>query len=334
MKSRNPSDDSLAVGVDRIVQIVNSRMAVFTKKGELYPTTGTVLLGLIVTNTIFAGFGGPCEKQVSGDAVVRYDQLAHRWLFVLPIFRRPVGQPKTPYSMCYAVSADADPLGRYYRYEFKRPLFPDYPRPEIWRDGYYVPTSSGDTVIQKSACVADRSRMLRGLSATEQCVLIDGSNFLNSADIDGRKLPPAGAPNIVLVAGGTQLRKIYQGDQIYSYKFHVDWSDPARTSVTGPFKISVAPYHYLCNGQLTNCVPQLGIDVRLDAQGDKLMQRTVYRKIGRRESIVALQSIDTKAGGGGIRWYEFRLNKSAIPVCIRRAPMRPMETIAGWAAWT
>src|SRR5262249_10299350 len=30
---RNPSDNSLAVGPDHIVQIVNSKMAVFTKKG-------------------------------------------------------------------------------------------------------------------------------------------------------------------------------------------------------------------------------------------------------------------------------------------------------------
>src|SRR5262245_18331944 len=118
--------------------------------------------------------------------MVRYDQLAHRWLIVMPIFGRaeerpdqppdwtarpaayqsPVGrpdqpgaaeplyqpaasaqdapgaqgaapsapsapsapraQPKGPYSICYAISTTDDPLGSYYRYEFLRPLFPDY----------------------------------------------------------------------------------------------------------------------------------------------------------------------------------------------------------------
>ena len=29
---------------------------------------------------------------------------------------------------------------------FLRPLFPDYPRPAVWPDGYYVPTSTGDDV--------------------------------------------------------------------------------------------------------------------------------------------------------------------------------------------
>ena len=90
------------------------------------------------------------------------------------------------YAMCYAISTTSDPLGPYYRYEFLRPLFPDYPRPAIWPDGYYVPTSTGDTVIQKQAFVVDRARMLKGEDATEQGIIIDGVNFLNNADIDGK----------------------------------------------------------------------------------------------------------------------------------------------------
>ncbi len=180
---------------------MNSRLAIFTKKGKKYDTTGTVLYGAVPTNTVFAGFGGTCEARNNGDAVVRYDQLADRWLIVMPIFRRaaaaarsaagvdarrqglrqPAGRRRSarcrgeavraaaraatatgtrappaapaaggrgaappeeqgPYSMCYAISTSADPLGTYYRYEFLRPLFPDYPRPAVWPDGYYVPT--------------------------------------------------------------------------------------------------------------------------------------------------------------------------------------------------
>ena len=361
---RNPSDNSLAVGPDHIVQIVNSRMAIFTKKGAKYDTTGRVLYGAVPTNTLFKGFGGECEARNNGDVVVRYDQLADRWLVVMPIFRRsperpdqpepwkagstaylsppgiagqpgraaalfvpppappeptppaaaapaapPVPQEKGPYSMCYAVSASPDPLGAYYRYEFLRPLFPDYPRPAIWPDGYYVPTSTGDDVIQKHACVADRARMLKGEPATEQCLVIDGVNFLNNADLDGRKLPPSGAPNIMMATGGTQLQKDFDDDGIYVWQFHVDWAQPANTKVIGPEKIVVAPYHYLCDGQLTNCVPQPGTDRRLDAQGDKIMARLVYRNVGGRESIVGVHSVNTETGGGGVRWYEFTVGK-------------------------
>jgi hypothetical protein len=378
---RSPSDSSLAIGPDHIVQIVNSRLAVFSKKGARFGTTGTVLYGAVATNVIFAGLGGVCESRNNGDAVVRYDQLANRWLIVMPIFGRiplrdgpkpaPAGQPAAPgqlaiegqasdpgqavappahppqpppqpegrgrgpaasptptpppgtYAMCYAVSTTSDPLGPYYRYAFNRPLFPDYPRPAIWPDGYYVPTSTGDTVIQKHACVADRASMLAGRPAAEQCIVIDGVNFLNNADIDGRALPPAGAPNIMMAAGGTQLKNVLEDDAIFAWTFHVDWRTPANTKISDPIRIGVAPYQYLCGGQLTNCVPQPGTDRRLDAQGDKLMQRLVYRNVGGHESIVALHSVATGAGGGGVRWYEFRLDKARKPVVFQQGTYAP-----------
>lgn len=370
---RNPSDNSIAVGPNHIVVSVNSRMAIFTKRGRRFDSTGQLLYGPVNTNNVFRGFGGRCAALNNGDAVVRYDQLADRWLIVMPLFRRgperadqpaewkaseraylsppgvpgqpgraarlyqppppdPAAQPSAesrsgnpqrarggapsgtqgpqgPYSMCYAISAGPDPLGSYYRYEFLRPLFPDYPRPAIWRDGYYVATSSGDNVIQKHACVVDRARMLKGEPATEQCFVIDNVNFLNNADIDGKETPPRHAPNVILATGGTQLKGVLDDDGVYYWSFSVDWKRPERTALRGPTKIAVAPYRYLCGGQLTNCVPQPGSERRLDAQGDKIMPRLVYRRIGDRESIVGVHSVNTSAGGGGVRWYEFRVDK-------------------------
>ena len=384
----NPSDNSLAVGPDHIVQIVNTRIAVFTKKGKRFDSTGKVLLGPVETRTVFKGFGD-ADGINNGDAVVRYDQLAKRWLIVMPIFRRlpnrtntppptathgpamlsqpavahqpgnaqalyqppPLGQTNFnpnqlgtnapvrgqrgfgrggqvgPYAMCYAVSTGTDPLGAYYRYEFIRPLFPDYPRPAVWPDGYYVPTSTGDNVIQKQAFVAEREKMLKGEDAREQGIIIDGVNFLNCADIDGKPLPPRGAPNIVMAAGGTQLKHVLEDDGIYVWQYHVDWNDPGKTTLEGPNKIAVAPYHYLGGGQLTQCVPQPGVERRLDAQGDKIMQRLVYRRIGKQESIVAVHSIATSAGGGGVRWYEFRLGPQ------RQVQLRQQGTYAPEGAY-
>jgi hypothetical protein len=363
-EGRNPSDNSLAVGPDHIVQTVNTRLVILTRKGH-------PLYGPVSTNLVFAGLGGPCATRNNGDAVVRYDQLARRWLITMPIFSRvpltevgerpPLGQPAPPgqlarpgqasspgravalpgdpppsapppppnsgargaaappppgtYGMCYAISAGTDPMGPYYRYAFERPLFPDYPRPAIWPDGYYVPTSTSDNRIsetvatEKHACVVDRARMLKGQPASEQCRIVHDVNFLNNADIDGTATPPAGAPNIMIAAGGRQLDKIFDAGTIDAWQFHVDWKNPARTRLIGPEKIAVAPYHYLCDGQLTNCVPQPGSERRLDAQGDKIMSRVVYRRLGDREMIVAVHSINTEGGGGGVRWYELGVNK-------------------------
>jgi len=138
-------------------------------------------------------------------------------------------------------------------------------------------------------------------------MIVDGVNFLNNADLDGRTLPPTGAPNVVLATGGTQLHGIFDDDGIYAWRFSVDWADPANTRLIGPEKLAVAPYHYLCDGQLTTCVRQPGTDQHLDAQGDKIMARVVYRNVNGRESVVAVHSVATAAFGGGVRWYEFTI---------------------------
>src|SRR5215831_373302 len=69
---RNPSDNSLAVGPDHIFQIVNSRIAIYSKRGKKFDSTGKALYGPVPTNAIFKGFGGACESNNNGDAVVRY----------------------------------------------------------------------------------------------------------------------------------------------------------------------------------------------------------------------------------------------------------------------
>jgi len=40
------------------------------------------------------------------------------------------------------------------------------------------------------------------------------------------------------------------------------------------------------------------------------MQRLVYRNVNGHESIVAVHSVNTAAGAGGVRWYEFRVDKN------------------------
>ncbi|HZY84708.1 MAG TPA: hypothetical protein VFE78_07745 [Gemmataceae bacterium] len=372
---RNPSDNSLAVGPDHIVQLVNSRMAVFTKKGAKYDTTGQVLYGPVHTGNVFKGFGDFGDLN-NGDAVVRYDQLANRWLIVMPIFRRlpfknnaapgksggpmqvslpgvegqpgPVrplyrpapgektGRPKGgrgaregSYAVCYAVSTGPDPLGPYYRYMFERPLFPDYPRPAVWPDGYYVTSSTSDNRSQRHAYVVDRAKMLKGEPAAEQGFILDGVNFLLNADLDGKRPPPPGAPNVLMAAGGAQLNKLLTDDGIYYWNYSVDWKAPAKSRLVGPVRIPVAPYEYLGGGQLTKAVPQPGTAQKLDVQGDKLMARLVYRRLADRETLVAAQSVRTAAGGGGVRWYEFEVGRD------RAVKLRQQGTYApdGFYRW-
>jgi hypothetical protein len=278
-----------------------------------------MLRGPVASTSVFSGAGGRCEAGSAidhGDTLVRYDQLAGRWVFLQPMLA-------APYAICFAISDSGDPLGSYHHYQFMRQEFPDYPRLGVWPDGYYVTSSAGDTVVQKRACVADRAKMLAGQPATEQCFGKSGVNFLNPSDVDGMTPPPAGAPNVLLALGGTQLQSMYDDDGLYAYKFHVDWTAPSASTLTGPTKITVAPYHYLCDGQLTSCVPQRGSSTRLDAQGDKLMQRLAYRNFGDHQSLVITHSVNGPASGGGVRWYELRLDGAGNPYLYQQSTFAP-----------
>lgn len=52
------------------------------------------------------------------------------------------------------------------------------------------------------------------------------------------------------------------------------------------------------------------------------MQRLAYRNFGDHQSIVASHSIDTRAGGG-VRWYEFRLDGSGAPQLFQQGTYAP-----------
>jgi hypothetical protein len=87
----------------------------------------------------------------------------------------------------------------------------------------------------------------------------------------------------------------------------------------------------LCDGQLTNCVAQPGSERRLDAQGDKIMARVVYRRIGPRESIVAVHSVNTTAGGGGVRWYELGIERDRTLTLKQQGTYAP-DSLFRWMA--
>ncbi len=128
---RNPSDNTLAVGPNHIVQIVNSQTAIFTKKGRKFDTTGRVLYGPVPTANFFKGFGGQCEATNNGDAVVRYDQIANRWLVVMPLFRRGPVRPDQPEVWTASDKAYASPIGMPGQPGKAAPLFqPPPPPPE------------------------------------------------------------------------------------------------------------------------------------------------------------------------------------------------------------
>src|SRR5204862_733702 len=150
----------------------------------------------------------------------------------------------------------------------------------------------------------DRGRMLQGLSATQQCFTRSSLyGGLLPSDLDGSTSPPAGAPNDVVSFGTNSL---------LLWRFHVDWTTPASSSLTGPTSIPVAAFSPACTGGGT-CIPQSGTTQRLDSLADRLMYRLAYRNFGDHESLLVIHAV-TDGSSVGSRWYVLRSTNGSLTV--------------------
>src|SRR5215469_9428573 len=162
-----PPDTNGAVGATQFVQWVNESFAVFDK------TTGAILYGPVAGNTLWSGFGGGCESNNDGDPIVQYDKLANRCIFT------QFSVSTTPYLQCVAVSTTSDATGSYNRYAFSYGTqFPDYPKLAVWPDAYYITFNifnNGVSFAGAKVCAYDRTSMLAGSAATQQCFQLSTS---------------------------------------------------------------------------------------------------------------------------------------------------------------
>jgi hypothetical protein len=300
------------VGLTQYVQWVNLSFAVFDK------ATGVKTYGPAAGNTLWSGFGGPCQTSNDGDPLVQYDQLANRWVM------SQFAVDSTPYRQCVAVSTTSDATGTYNRYEFTYGNdFPDYGKLGVWPDGYYITYNmfpGGSSFGGTKICAFDRARMLAGLSATQQCFQLSTAfGSVLPADLDGSTAPPAGAPNY-LVNDSTNALNFW--------KFHVDWTTPANTTLTGPISIPVAAFSHPCpNTNRGACVPQPSTSQKLETLADRMMYRFAYRNFGTHESLVVNQAV--KIGTNkkniitGIRWYELRDPGNNPPTVFQQSTYSP-----------
>jgi hypothetical protein len=297
-----PPDTNGAVGATQYVQWVNESFAVFNK------STGNAVYGPATGNTLWRGFGGPCETNNDGDPIAQYDKAANRW--VMTQFSVTGGPP---YYQCVAVSQTSDATGAYYRYAFQQPNFNDYPKLGVWPDGYYISYNmfQGNSFAGARACAMDRNQMLTGGAATQVCFPTSTAyGGLLPADLDGSTPPSAGSPNYFVAFGTNSLQL---------WKFHVDWATPANSTFNGPSILPVAAFSEACAGGA--CIPQSGTRQLLDSLGDRLMYRLAYRNFGDHEALVVNHSV-TNASTVAVRWYELR-GLSTTPAVYQQGTYAP-----------
>jgi fibronectin type 3 domain-containing protein len=308
-----PPDTVGAVGPNNYVQMVNLSFAIYDRSGnQLLPNPASGLTA-VSTNTLWQGFGGPCETRNDGDPVVLYDQLAGRWLmsqFALPRF------PRGPFYQCIAVSQTGDPLGQWNRYEFtiSQSKLNDYPKFGVWPDGYYMSTNqfkcnfafcnwAGEGVV-----AFERSQMLSGGSARMVYFDLDSVDpnlgGMLPSDLDGLA-PPANEPNHYAQIDDDAWG--YSPDQVQLWDFHVDWSNPSSSTFTFSKALPTAAFDSDMCGYARNCIPQGNTTYKVDAISDRLMFRLQYRNFGDHQTLMLNHTVDADHNDhAGIRWYELR----------------------------
>ena len=316
------SDASGAAGLTQYVQLVNNTYTIYDK------STGAVIAGPIAQNSLWSTSGDVCATaNTSDDGTVMYDQLANVW--VLQHHAAPSGGP---YLNCVAVSTSSDATGTYYIYDFQLTMqFPDKPRLALWPDAYYISQDVLDPttkVFQRSqVCALQRDAMLAGVgNGNVNTICFQGSISLPTfvvTSLEGQTLPPAGEVEFVW-----QLdQRPNQGkNNLNSFQFHVDWSNPNNSTMTGPVANLLPAYTDACNN-FKPCVPQPGTTNVLQGWGDRLTGRVTYRNFGTYESVVMNHSITrtTTAGSrAAIRWYEYRT--PLTPVIFQTGVISPDTT--------
>jgi hypothetical protein len=303
-----PPDTVGAIGATQYVQWVNTALAVFDK------ATGAMVFGPANGNTLWAGFGGRCETDNDGDPIVVYDQAAGRWVMT------QFSVSAAPFFQCIAVSTTSDATGTWRRFAYSFSDFNDYPKVGVWPDAYYITynmfNAAGTAFLGSKLCAYDRNQMITatGTPGGQQCFqLANTFGGVLPAAWDGAAPPPAGAPNYMIAFDDAGL------NGLNLWKFHVDWANPAASSLTGPVKISGAPFTEACNGG--TCITQPGTAQRLDSLADRLMFRLAYRNFGDHEALVVNHSVDV-AGHSGVRWYEVR-GPGATPTIFQQGTFSP-----------
>ncbi|HSB13129.1 MAG TPA: Ig-like domain-containing protein [Bryobacteraceae bacterium] len=298
-----PPDTVGDIGPNHYVQAVNLAFAIYNK-------SGTLLYGPANINTLFSGFGGPCQTRNDGDPIVLYDHLADRWLisqFALPNF------PFGPFYQCIAISQTPDPTGAWYRYGFQisSNKMNDYPKFAVWPDGYYMSMNQFNQASLSwggaGAVVFERDKMLLGQSA--RAVYFDlystdpNLGGMLPSDLDG-PAPPTGTPNYFAQIDDNAWG--YPADQLEIWKFQTNWTQPASSTFTLARILPTASFDgNMCNGS-RNCIPQPG-GTKVDAIADRLLFRLQYRNFGTHQAMVTNHTVDVNGADlAGIRWYELR----------------------------
>ena len=312
-----PPDTNGDVGIDHYIQYINLGWQIFNK------ADGTPASPVMAGNTFWAGFGGACQTNNSGDPIVLYDHLADRWMFMQ--FTTSVN------SLCFAVTTTADPMGPYNRYQYIFTNFPDYPKVGLWTDeggsqsAYTLSTNNfAASFVDVMMAVVERDVMIAG-GAAQIISFFEGGTpdetyfSATPSHLEGTILPDAGTCPIFMHNFDDEQYTNPPFDATDSYVFWelcADWATPGSSALTGPTLVDsgVEWDMELCN--YAPCIAQPGTGQLLDVlaqqgTGSRLTMRRLTP--GADLQYPYLHTVDVGGNQAGMRWTEWTYDGTFPP---------------------
>lgn len=324
-----PPDTNGDVGPTYYLQIVNTSVGMFNK------ADGTRVAAFSLDTLFGQGhFGNACDNSNFGDPVVVWDSAVDRWVLSDFAFALDaLGNPIAPYYECFAVSKTNDPVsGGWNFYSLQTTdLFPDYPKLGVWPDGLYLTANmfSGNTFKNVRVWVLNKAQMY----ANAQASVV---TFNLPSKVGGPQNPSAftGIPSTYHVATGVPpagrpnfIAQIWSAKAAHIWKVHVDWTNTANSTLTGPSSVTLASW-----GVAPSTVPAKNGNP-LDTLYERLMVQNQYTNFGGTESLwlthtVANPNNTTLASP---RWYQLNVTAGNIAGSpVQQSTWAPDAATARW----
>lgn len=299
-----PPNTTGKAGATQFVEWVNNKFAIYDK------SSGRQVQAPRPGNSLWTGFGGPCETLNSGQPMVEYDKPAARWVLAQLALASPA-------YYCFAVSTTADARGPFHLYAFPFPaaMTPDTPRLAVWPDAFYASFNVRQTGKAAAPFVVayDRTNMLAGRPARGPVSFQPAArtNLLPS-DFDGATPPSLGTPEFYMGVGASIYLSLYQ--------FHVNFDSPGNSSFILAANVAVQAAGVGCSRnppQWANGVvpqPSAAAGTTLVAYPEQLMYRLAWRNLNNVEHLVANQTVILSASPvtAGVVWYDI-VNPAGSP---------------------
>lgn len=290
----DPSDNTLAVGPDHVMQMANNSSSTYIR---IWDKAGNILVNNIKVQSI-SGIND------IGDPNLIYDEIADRYVLL-------VLYSGFQNKLLVCVSQTGDPTGAYYVYSFTTTGgFPDYPKIAVWGSSYFITTNSN----QPSIFALKRASMLKGSgTGSVQAFTLSGLPSLgfespSPVQSTGTTVHSKKDPALIMRATDDAWGGSVGSDHLEIYKLKINWKKPLKSKLTGPQNLATDPFNSnLCGFNSFSCIPQPGTGTKLDPLGNLLMDKVQYRDLGTYESIVCSVAANADGNGtAGVRWYELR----------------------------